>query len=70
MTEVTSGATIVLGDHRDDGGSVVDALPITDLRFVDDGRDVAEYTSGELYVKGPQVCLGYWGNDKGHCGFI
>jgi len=65
MTEVTCGAIRVPGGHRDDSGSVGNALPNTDLRLVDDdGRDVPENTPGELYVKGPQVCLGYWRNEK------
>ena len=42
-------------------GFVGQALPGVDVRLVDDdGRDVAEGTSGELEVRGPAVCLEYW----------
>ena len=36
-------------------------VPGTDVRLVDaEGRDVAAGEPGELWVKGPQVMLGYW----------
>lgn len=28
----------------------------------DDGNEVADGQPGELYVRGPQICLGYWRN--------
>lgn len=36
-------------------------MPLTSVRIVDDaGHDVADGTSGELWVRGPNVCAGYW----------
>lgn len=28
----------------------------------DDGKEVPEGQPGELYVRGPNICLGYWRN--------
>lgn len=42
-------------------GTVGYPLPLTELRFCDDGGgDVAQGEPGELWVKGPQVMRGYW----------
>lgn len=30
----------------------------------DDGREVADGQPGELFVRGPNICLGYWRNPK------
>lgn len=30
----------------------------------DDGKEVKLGEPGELYIRGPQVCLGYWRNQK------
>lgn len=30
----------------------------------DDGKEVAPGQPGEMYVRGPQVCLGYWRNEQ------
>ena len=48
-----------IGERR--AGTVGLPLPLTAVRIVDDeGNDVADGTSGELWVKGPNVCAGYW----------
>jgi malonyl-CoA/methylmalonyl-CoA synthetase len=48
-----------IGERRP--GTVGLALPLTSVRIVDDdGNDVADGTSGELWVRGPNVCAGYW----------
>jgi len=45
-------------------GSVGLPFPGVSVRIVDkDGRDVADQETGELWVRGPTVCAGYWGND-------
>ncbi|MCA0375752.1 MAG: AMP-binding protein [Gemmatimonadetes bacterium] len=42
-------------------GTVGMPMPLTALRVVDDaGRDVPDGTSGEVWVRGPSVCAGYW----------
>lgn len=30
----------------------------------DDGKEVAEGQPGELYVRGPNICIGYWRNPQ------
>jgi malonyl-CoA/methylmalonyl-CoA synthetase len=47
------------GERR--AGTVGLPLPMTSVRIVDDTlHDVADGTSGELMVRGPNVCRGYW----------
>ncbi|HDL7732768.1 TPA: long-chain-fatty-acid--CoA ligase FadD [Yersinia enterocolitica] len=48
-------------DLRHYSGSIGLPVPSTDVRLVDDeGYDVAMGEPGELWVRGPQVMLGYW----------
>ena len=48
-----------VGERR--AGTVGLPLPLTAVRIVgDDGADVADGSSGELWVRGPNVCTGYW----------
>lgn len=48
-----------IGERR--AGTVGLPLPLTAVRIVDDaGVDVPDGTSGELWVRGPSVCAGYW----------
>ncbi len=48
-----------VGERR--AGTVGLPLPLTSVRIVDEaGADVPTGTSGELWVKGPHVCAGYW----------
>jgi malonyl-CoA/methylmalonyl-CoA synthetase len=47
------------GERR--AGTVGFPLPMTAVRIVDEaGADVADGISGELLVRGPNVCAGYW----------
>jgi malonyl-CoA/methylmalonyl-CoA synthetase len=47
------------GERR--AGTVGRALPMTSVRIRDEaGHDVPDGTEGELWVRGPNVCLGYW----------
>ncbi|KAF2815738.1 acetyl-CoA synthetase-like protein [Mytilinidion resinicola] len=63
MTEVTCGALHVPGGTIDDSGSVGFLDPNTECMLVDDeGKEVPDGQSGEMYVRGPQVCLSYWRN--------
>lgn len=46
-------------------GSVGLLNPNTECMLVDDdGNEVAPGQPGEMYVRGPQVCLGYWKNEQ------
>jgi malonyl-CoA/methylmalonyl-CoA synthetase len=48
-----------LGERR--AGTVGLPLPLTSVRIMsDDGADVPVGHSGELWVRGPNVCAGYW----------
>jgi len=65
MTEVTCGALHVPGGVNDDTGSVGQLDPNTELRLLDDeGNEVAVGEPGEMYIRGPQVCLRYWKNEQ------
>lgn len=64
MTELTCGALTVPGGLKDDSGSVGSLLPNCECRLVDDqGKDVKVGEPGEMLVRGPNVCLGYWRNE-------
>lgn len=48
-------------DLKHYSGSIGLPVPSTDIRMVDDdGNDVPHGEAGELWVRGPQVMLGYW----------
>jgi malonyl-CoA/methylmalonyl-CoA synthetase len=52
-----------LGERR--AGTVGLPLPLTSVRIIDEhGADVADGTSGELWVRGPNVCAGYWRREE------
>ncbi|HEJ9093929.1 long-chain-fatty-acid--CoA ligase FadD [Serratia odorifera] len=61
---LTECAPLVAGnpyDLKHYSGSIGLPVPSTDVRLVDEhGNDVAPGEPGELWVKGPQVMLGYW----------
>ena len=65
-TETTSPATMIpAGLTRDHADSVGVALPAADIRVMDDdGREVAQGTTGELWIGGPMVVPGYWANPQ------
>ncbi|KAG9258348.1 4-coumarate-CoA ligase [Emericellopsis atlantica] len=64
MTEVTCGAIHVPGGIKDDSGSVGQLDPNCECRLVDeDGKDVAKGQPGEMWVRGPNICLRYWRNE-------
>ncbi|KAJ6164087.1 hypothetical protein N7470_002759 [Penicillium chermesinum] len=64
MTEVTCGAIHLPGGRNDDSGSVGMLDPNCECKLVDDeGKLAKPGEAGELYVRGPNVCLGYWKND-------
>ena len=63
MTEVTCGAIMVPGGVRDETGSVGTLLPNVECKLLDDDENEVE-NRGELYVRGPNICLGYWDNEE------
>ncbi|KAL2881247.1 hypothetical protein SGCOL_003538 [Colletotrichum sp. CLE4] len=64
MTEVTCGGVMVPGGIKDDNGSVGRLVPNCDCKLVDDeGKEVGFGESGELCIRGPNICLGYWRNE-------
>ncbi|KAH8714144.1 4-coumarate-CoA ligase [Ilyonectria robusta] len=64
MTEVTCGALHVPGGIQDDTGSVGKLDPNCECKLVDDdGREVAVGQPGEIYIRGPNICMKYWKND-------
>jgi 4-coumarate--CoA ligase len=65
MTEVTCGALHVPGGVNDHTGSVGLLHPNCEGKLLDDdGKEVKTREPGELFVRGPNVCLGYWRNHQ------
>jgi 4-coumarate--CoA ligase len=65
MTEVTCGAIHVPGGIKDDTGSVGRLDPNCECKLLDDdGKEVADGQPGEMYIRGPNVCLRYWRNEE------
>lgn len=51
-------------DHADNSSSL-DIDPNCEIMLVDDaGKEVGPGERGEIYVRGPNVCLGYWRNEE------
>ena len=64
MTEVTCGAIHVPGGRHDQSGSVGYLDPNCECKLLDDdGREVSPGEPGEIFVRGPNICLGYWRNN-------
>ncbi|RRO00218.1 long-chain-fatty-acid--CoA ligase FadD [Pectobacterium aquaticum] len=61
---LTESSPVVSGnpyDLKHYSGSIGLPMPSTDVRIIDDnGNDAGPGESGELWVRGPQVMLGYW----------
>jgi 4-coumarate--CoA ligase len=65
MTEVTCGAIHVPGGRYDESGSVGYLDPNCECKLLDDdGKEVAPGEPGEIFVRGPNVCLEYWHNKQ------
>lgn len=65
MTEVTCSCLHVPGGRDDRSGSVGFIDPNSEMKLLDDdGKEVGVGERGEILVRGPNVCLGYWRNGK------
>ncbi|OQU95928.1 AMP-binding enzyme domain-containing protein [Cladophialophora immunda] len=64
MTETTCVSILWPDDTRDTEGSSGYLLPNTEAKVVDGEGHEVEDTPGELWVRGPQIMLGYWNNDQ------
>ncbi|PGH33338.1 hypothetical protein GX50_03815 [[Emmonsia] crescens] len=65
MTEVTSAAMHVPGGLSDDTGSVGVLDPNCECKLLDDdGKEVADGEPGEIYIRSPNVTMGYWKNEE------
>jgi acyl-CoA synthetase (AMP-forming)/AMP-acid ligase II len=65
MTEVTCSALHVPGGRDDRSGSVGYIDPNCEIKLVDDsGLEMPAGERGEIYIRGPNVCQGYWRNEK------
>lgn len=65
MTEVTCSCLHVPGGLDDRSGSVGYIDPNSEMKLMDENeKEVGPGERGEIYVRGPNVCLGYWRNEK------
>lgn len=65
MTEVTCSCLHVPGGRDDQSGSVGYIDPNASMKLInDDELEVGVGERGEIRVKGPNVCMGYWRNEK------
>jgi fatty-acyl-CoA synthase len=66
LTEVGVNCFAMTGsESRWKLGSIGKPLMFTEMRLVDqDGQDVSANEVGELWIRGPHVCSGYWNNPE------
>ncbi|MBX6387500.1 MAG: AMP-binding protein [Frankia sp.] len=61
MTETSSITSSISGaDYVEHPDSVGAPVPVCEVRIVEDGKDVPPGEPGEIWIKGPNVVLGYW----------
>jgi 4-coumarate--CoA ligase len=65
MTEVTCSSLHIPGGRDDRSGSVGYIDPNATMKLTNDqGKEAGVGERGEIRVKGPNVCMGYWRNEK------
>jgi long-chain acyl-CoA synthetase len=66
LTETSSVTTMNSGvDYQAKPESVGVPVPVCDVRLVDElGADVPPGEVGELWIQGPNIVVGYWGNEE------
>ncbi|KAK4945642.1 hypothetical protein LTR10_015261 [Elasticomyces elasticus] len=66
MTETTSAGVLTPGMMQDHTGSIGSLLPNTEAMLINDDGDeiVGAGDPGELHIRGPQIMLRYWKNEK------
>ncbi|OAL32583.1 hypothetical protein AYO20_07893 [Fonsecaea nubica] len=65
MTEVTCSALHMPGGRDDRSGSVGYIDPNCEMKLLDDtGAEVPVGERGEIHVRGPNICQGYWRNEE------
>jgi len=60
LTEASPVVTTSVGGNK--AGSIGRPLPGVDVRLVEDGEDALLGDAGEIWVRGPNVFAGYWGD--------
>lgn len=64
LSETTCAVTGVPTEDKPPEGSVGVLMPQSEVMLVDDdGKEVEIGERGELYVRGPQIAIGYWKNE-------
>jgi acyl-CoA synthetase (AMP-forming)/AMP-acid ligase II len=65
LTETTSAVITNTGqDYLERPDSVGKPVVTADARVVDEGRECANGEIGEIWIRGPNVIPGYWGNEE------
>ena len=65
MTEVTCAGLVTPSGIEDCTGGVGLLLPNCELKLIDEnGKEVGQGERGEIFIRGPNVSLGYWKNEK------
>ncbi|KAJ5128789.1 uncharacterized protein N7443_005903 [Penicillium atrosanguineum] len=65
MTELTCSGLYVPGGRTDDSGSIGMLVPNCQCKILDEeGKIIYAGEPGELYIRGPNVCMGYWKNEQ------
>jgi long-chain acyl-CoA synthetase len=60
LTEAAPVVTTSVGGHK--AGSIGRPVPGVEVRVVEDGEDALLGDAGEIWVRGPNVFTGYWGD--------